>query len=176
VSATPQQSIIWAPTDLAYFAGLMDGEGSFCILPRPYRDGFSSPIARLSISSTTPEVLYWVQARFDGHINEHATSKKGTEAPAWQWRMRKKEVLRELLPELIPFLVIKRLHARWMLDFIVNCSKEGGLARNEPVSQTRRALESSYCTLMKELNAKGVDGVKRKEAAKLKILNRWEEV
>lgn len=168
----PQPTVLWAPTELAYFAGLMDGEGSFCILPRYWGKARkpAAPFTRLSMSSTTPELLYWVQQRFSGLINRHPTSKKGNEAPALQWRMKRKTVLLMLLPQLIPFLVLKKPQAQLMLEFLRRFDKEG--PRNAFVPDWEREAQADYCRLMKGLNARGRFSAEEKALAKAEVLYR----
>ncbi len=60
--------------DLAYAAGLMDGEGSVC-LTRRHKNCHRSPA--VTIPSCTPAILSWLWTRFGGCISGKRVYKEG---------------------------------------------------------------------------------------------------
>ena len=67
-------------SDLAYCAGLMDGEGCITLT----RDSESNYRLRVKITSTDYSVLEWLQEHFDGYIHlSRKESKYNKEA--WDW-------------------------------------------------------------------------------------------
>lgn len=79
------------PTDLAYYAGFIDGEGCFGI----YR---SSP--RFSMTNTHLPILEELQAWFGGTIRDDMRDGK----PAWQWTLYTNQGLPAFLDQILPYL------------------------------------------------------------------------
>lgn len=82
-------------TDHAYFAGILDREGTLTIgLQRDNRDsvGRYQPIIQIGI--TNLEILLWAQMRFGGYIYDHKVANKN---PRWKQsyvlQFRPKEII-----------------------------------------------------------------------------------
>lgn len=89
-------------SDLAYCAGLLDGEGCITFT----KEGDSKYRLRIKITSTDYSVLEWMQKHFDGSIN---LSRKGTEKhkEAWDWICRTDDQVTFLFG-VLPYAKIKR--------------------------------------------------------------------
>ena len=111
--------------DLAYFAGLLDGEGTFSVVVRqrenrkkPWRCGMKRsgkgvqlmPIMCFNMKGEN--VVKWAKKMFGGvtHINRSS----GTHG----WKINKFQDLADLIPQLLPFLKVKQEQAQVVLDFV----------------------------------------------------------
>lgn len=152
--------------ELAYFAGIMDGEGTFSV----YKTGTGLAVynAIANVTSTSEELVQWVKERFAGNVC--TASPSGNRAKAWQWRLQYKPHLLLLLPQLLPFLVIKRFHARLLLKY---CEVFKDARRGARVTAADHELRLAYCTLFAGLNAVGSDSAEKK-AAVVQLFSRGE--
>ena len=103
-----------AENDLAYLAGIIDGEG--CIdIPKQSKSTVRVPrTIRIVITNTSPILIDWLVHKFDGKAYER---KKGNyKHRCWSvyWHCRKAEAL---LVEVLPYLKIKREQAELALSF-----------------------------------------------------------
>lgn len=85
--------------ELAYLAGIFDGEGSV-IRAR----GHASQLG-LSITMKQPEAVLWAHQIFSGRYNEYAHQAGGTN---YRWTLQRLADLNYLLPRLDPYLRVKR--------------------------------------------------------------------
>jgi hypothetical protein len=94
-----------APTDLAYIAGLIDGEGCLLIYRKRDRRGALHFRCILRISNTSQRVIDWLQLRLGGgaHAGRHT---KAGHLPVFHWRCEGPRMA-ALLLAVRPFLVIK---------------------------------------------------------------------
>lgn len=95
-----------------WFAGFMDGDGSFCVYE--YQDrkkrNFDSWI---SIFNTFTEPIIHVQQRIKGSISAY----KGTNFPVWKWVCNQKDS--EFVCEsLYPHLIIKKEQCRLVAEYL----------------------------------------------------------
>ena len=112
-------------TDLAYLAGLIDGEGSF-YLAAQHNGRFLRP--SLAISMCDNEGLLWVHKTFPQFLFG-LQRKKLTNGGKHVFRcvITKYDDLLNLLPKLLPFLKVKKEHAKILLDYInIYSQKRGG--------------------------------------------------
>lgn len=83
--------------DLAYAAGLIDGEGSICLVPKS-----RTYFLRVQIANTNIDVLRWVQQKFGGNVHTiwNGQSKQNWKT-GWMWQMgwtRAAEFIRLIRP------------------------------------------------------------------------------
>lgn len=96
--------------DWQYIAGLIDGEGSIGLVKnRTQRRG------QMTVSMTTPGVLYWAQSTFGGNLTGPYTPKNPKHSPTWTWRILAHNDLLRFLTQLTPLLRVKRDHAESVL-------------------------------------------------------------
>ena len=92
--------------NLAYVAGLIDGDGSVgvaCQRRGSQKDRWSY-YASVTIGMTEPAkpILEWIHQEWGGSLHSHKTAGE-KECPAWQWRVtgdKAQAILRKLLPHL----------------------------------------------------------------------------
>jgi len=131
-----------SPTDAAWLAGIIDGEGCFTIIRRATGViGIS-----LQISNTCEIMLHKVQRLLGGHITNIPQQPRETRS-AWQWRISAKKDLRRICLTILPYLVSKRPQAIVALTF---CDTIGqpGVATSKENRRTREKL----ATLLKQMH------------------------
>jgi len=121
--------------EVAYLAGLVDGEGCFSIWRRNGTTGIE-----LRVSSSDPRVMEWLRARFGGAADRH-TPQSSKHKWMWVWRPRVKE-LDALLPRLIPYLIIKRDQAEIALSFrrLMSAGRGQNVAERERLKEQMHVL------------------------------------
>lgn len=95
------------PSDYAYLAGLLDGEGYF----QPVDSG------RIRCDMTARDTVAWIATTFGGTFNgpyQYADNRR----PVWKWCMARLRDRELLLVELLPHLKNKRRSAEAMLELI----------------------------------------------------------
>lgn len=108
------------PTEIAYAAGLLDGEGSITLT-----NHLSSTFqVMVVITNTNLEALYWMKDHFGGRVYEGRTR-------AAQWRLERREDQEWFLELLLPYLIVKKQQARIALAYrTLVIPGQGGDARN----------------------------------------------
>lgn len=105
--------MIWTEAQLAYLAGIIDGEGSFYIGITNNGRKFHS---RIYVVNTNEDVIKWLKETFGGLMYKR-TSKKN---PHWKTRYEwvlDKTAIDSVCQKMIPYLIIKKKHAGIMIDF-----------------------------------------------------------
>lgn len=96
--------------DLAYLAGLSDGEGCFYAY---HRSGQG-----IKISMVDSEAITWLYNVFSGTV--HVSTRDNPKwRDAYTWQLQRMSDLRFLLPLLIPFLKVKHRQAACLLEYVV---------------------------------------------------------
>lgn len=132
-------------TQLAYIAGVIDGEGCFSLSPQnAQRNGYI--IADVSIYQAKIRLLYYIVALI-GPDNCSIYSGKTKRISALRF---KASCLIWLLPMLIPHLFLKKEHAELMLKFLTIRKARVG---RKPLTDAEKFERIDMCFDMKELNA-----------------------
>lgn len=143
-------------TDLAYLAGIVDGEGSFSL--RLQKSGAVTLI--LHIYNSDKPLFDWILERFGGHLYE-IHRKARVEKPQWQpvydWNIGGQQA-RDLMERLLPYLIVKPAQARLAIeawDSRQPTPRHGGKYRGRarPADEVL-ALRESYVHRMRQLNQK----------------------
>ena len=116
---------MWKDSQLAYLAGIIDGEGTFYISPAPnFRH-------RILVVNTDERMIRWLLANFSG-LYYARTSKKN---PHWklkyEWILVKSDII-PLCEALIPYLICKKEQAELMISLRKSFTKI--LGNNKKVS------------------------------------------
>lgn len=120
---TAPQAMEARKLDLAWLAGFIDGEGSIGIYREfDKRKGENYHVYRgaLSIVNTNRDSLERCQEIIGaGRIVPHRSHKaqRPTHKLAYHWALRKQELLWDILLELTPYLVIKKMQALLVADY-----------------------------------------------------------
>lgn len=147
----PDPLLALSDLELAYIAGLIDGEGCLRIgLTSCKRSYFPT----ISVTMTHLGVIDWLRQKWNGHAIQHQKYTK----PAWagKWKEQHMTVLNgkraQLLCRLLlPYLRVKEPQARIILGFPAE-DRRGPGARLDPSIQARR---SEAYHIMKTLNRRG---------------------
>ena len=103
-----------ADTDLAYMAGLIDGEGCVSIDKINHKNGRTYYGLRVTFTNSSIEVIEWIKDHFAKHT-WHTTDHRGKKSiHCMVWRS---DQAAELLRSLQPYLVVKARHAEWAILF-----------------------------------------------------------
>lgn len=136
--------MIWTDSQLAYLAGIIDGEGSFYI--GICRNGRSF-MCRIYVVNTNKELVNWLKETFGGLIY----SRKSIKNPQWKIRYEwvvDKPAIDPFCKLLLPFLIIKKKHAEIMIEF-----RNSFIAgRKNPISDEILAFRTECYKKIKALN------------------------
>ena len=140
--------------ELAYIAGLIDGEGSFVIsqvadITRRYqvRHGF-----QLSIANTNREVLVWVQCKLGGSLIYH--KQRNDWKPHWSWVTRSRWEASGIIHLIQPYLRIKSAQAEVALRFL-DTIRRGKFH----IDDTKFNLRNQLRDEMRQLNHRGQEAL-----------------
>jgi len=96
-----------APEELAYLAGVIDGEGHVMARRvKPGRVDFGLVLCMADIP-----ILEWVHERFGGSYSGAWINEKTKSRPRKMWHLSRAADLAFLIPQLAPYLVLKRREA-----------------------------------------------------------------
>ncbi len=112
-------------SDLAYCAGLFDGEGCITLT----KGGDSNYRLRLKITSTDYSVLTWLQEHFGGSI---ILSRKETDnnKESWDWYCKTEDQV-VFLFSILPYTIIKRAQIIEALNYHFEKQNGGKLTEDE---------------------------------------------
>ena len=128
----------WTNLELAYLAGIVDGEGHITAGHYPKLGKFT-PV--FGVSSTTPILLEWLQERFGGRIYARGPqANRPQDKPKFEWRLSQRE-MDAVLPEITPFLIVKARHALLMQEFRQTFHRKGPVPKAIVAERQRLWLE-----------------------------------
>jgi hypothetical protein len=108
-----------ADTEWAWAAGFLDGEGWFGVLPT--KRGHGTPIIEAAQARDRVAGLYRLHDLMGGCVS------KSTNPGVWRWTLKGGARLREELPPLIEYLVVKRAEASLLYAYAMLVPPRGGL-------------------------------------------------
>ena len=134
-------------TELAYLAGLIDGEGTIYL----YRDNKAAKDhgyrAYLEIGNRDPKMVMWLQARLGGRVYEQ--NRRGNRARCFSWRLMGVAAI-TVLEQALPYLITKAKHAEAMLQF-----RETLVAPGHKLPPDKRDRRVELVNRLRRLNRKG---------------------
>jgi hypothetical protein len=108
--------------DLAYMAGIIDGEGCFFIgtVPKKDGDGYISQHYRglLKVDNTDIRLIEWIDITFSGTSSSNTkwTSTRRFERKIFSWIATGDRLL-DIAEHILPYLVIKKEQCEIMIEF-----------------------------------------------------------
>ncbi len=124
--------------DLAYAAGILDGEGSV-VLTRNRKNRWPSP--QVSISSNDYELMLWLRERFGGSVVK-THPRKPEHAVSYEWKVTDRKAL-GFLTLVRPYLVIerKKVRADLLLEAYLACTPRNGRYTDEMRLRKQELIE-----------------------------------
>lgn len=135
---------------LAYFAGLMDGEGCFNINFNKRRETYQ---ARLTMTNTNTLLVGWCENEFGGKVYlRKKYNPKHKEK--WEWMCwGNKDTLTRILKDILPYLVGKKEQCKTLIEFQNTLNKIG--EHNRVADGTKDKRKNLY-EKIKVLNRTGL--------------------
>lgn len=121
----------------AYFAGIIDGEGSF---------GVYSAGTRLSVTNTHLPLLEWIKEFTQVGRIWQVKSNHLTKRPCYQWDCAARAI-RVILPNIIPHMIVKRKKAELFLEYLsgINPNSATKITVEEEQRRQRLILAMKEC-------------------------------
>lgn len=138
-----------SPTDLAYAAGIIDGEGCIRIIHR--KTGKQGWSMNVEVCTTDPRLMMWLKDHFEGAIRRSPRFGNRKDAYAWKLSIRKAALF---LQAIRPFLLIKGEQADLAIAFsrIIQLKQKGVDYR---LSAEKNAERQAIYDRVKVLNFRG---------------------
>lgn len=145
-------------TDLAYFAGIMDGEGSIVIHTQHHSKGKYSDRARMTsyvltvgVANTNEWIIKQLQLAFGGYvgITSHGNDYRRT---CYEWNVTSVRAM-NFLVAILPYLRIKKPQADVAIDF--QKKKTAKNSRWQRLTEEDVANREATKILIKKLNNRG---------------------
>jgi len=137
--------------EMAYIAGVMDGDGSFSLIKR--KNGLRSPLYQplIQMGNVSYELVLRMQEAFGGYIHTRSAyiGKDGSNRQEFfSWKLDKTNACTPLLKRLAEFLVIKKERAKFLLDYIgMNPFKRGSNRLTPDVLEKREQAYNHMISL-----------------------------
>ena len=131
--------------DLAYTAGIVDGEGSIGFVRVEQRKRFQLVV---SVTNTNEWLIRWLKFSFGGSI--YVERRKGKDKDLWFWQVNARKAL-EFLKLILPYLKLKRPQAELGIKFTE--SRPRYLGRHK--TEEERAVDEATYIVMRQYNKRG---------------------
>lgn len=140
--------LLLSECDLAYTAGLFDGEGMIRIA---YSGGRLNPrhSLHLSITNTKRDVLDWLQAAFGGNVYTETNQPRATR-PRYSWKMTGDLQIVRFLCRIARYSRIKGDEIALALDFVATVTRLKGPSRPLRLTEGEIALRQGYYLALME--------------------------
>lgn len=141
-------------SDLAYVAGIIDGEGCVSLNINRRSDVTSGYVfvLKVSVAMTDKEVPEWLKATFGGSLSTHLPAKTGYRI-YYAWMLEAKQAA-NFLGVILPYLRVKTAQATLALEF-QKLKSSGGYRRQSPKPQEAYNAEIRVVEQMRQLNRRG---------------------
>ncbi len=146
------------PLQLAYLAGIVDGEGCFhaCKLKNKPGDGYKNGHYRcvLKVSNTDIRLFHWLQETFSGTCSAafKETRDKLFKRDCYEWVVTGHRLL-DLCRQILPYLIIKKRHCELIIKFRESFPMNLGRGNRE-ITIEEQALREDCIAEIKKLNAR----------------------
>jgi hypothetical protein len=112
-----------SPTEWAYMAAIVDGEGSISFGPETKYRGSKKDltICRVTVVNTDEPLILWMMDKFPGGSYARRDYTLENRLPTWQVRWTRRGAVKELLEGMIPYMIVKRARAERVVAFLGSC-------------------------------------------------------
>lgn len=132
-------------TDLAYTAGIIDGEGSISI--RNTKNGkYRCYVLRVDVGSTDEWLPMWLKFAYGGSVFNEIREKPAS--PLWRWTITTRQA-KSFLGLILPYLQLKRPQAEIAIRF--QARKHRDVCRPKPKAEL--VLEEADAILLKSMHS-----------------------
>ena len=146
-------------TDLAYMAGIFDGEGCICIGKHQKKKTWNPTYSlKVNLVMCNPYIPNLFCFTFGGIVYERKRHER--HLSEWNWQLNSAKAI-PFLTVLLPYLKLKRDEARLAIEFQKN-KKNTHTSRGNPYKPEQVALFEAQKILLKSLHNKS--GVERNES------------
>ena len=148
--------------DLAYIAGLMDGEGSYCILKADSEETLrqtnrKSPVyySVVRVGMVQREPMEFIQSVFGfGIVRDEGVRKdRPTNQFIYRWTLHRKDQILEFCKEILPYSRVKKRQIQNIIDFFEGW--ENPFNRKIGLSEKELQRRERHLQIARELNAVG---------------------
>ena len=136
-------------TDLAYAAGIMDGEGSIGIYCNSSNPKSPSHRMRVRVTNTDRWLVNWLKASFGGTVGINKVRPGHNWKQMWYWTVSCHKAV-GVLKDLLPYLHMKRPQAELAIEF--QKTRRRGV---KPTGANRENADT-MAAKMKKLNTRGL--------------------
>ena len=136
-------------TDLAYTAGIMDGEGNIGIYANTSRKGNPVLSLKIRVSSTDEWLPQWLKEQFGGHVGVQLQPEDKNWKPAWYWTVSCRKAM-AVLEVILPYLHLKKPQAELAIKF------QQRHYRGHHIKGDELVLAEAEALLMRTLNKRGL--------------------
>jgi len=142
-------------TDLAYSAGIIDGEGNIGIYANTGKHGFPAFKMRVRVNNTDEWLIHWLKENFGGSVGmvDRGPKYNRNWKPSWWWTISCRKAML-FLEMIFPYLRLKKPQAELAIKFQKAKSRERG--RNRSYSEREIALIEAEKILMMSMNKRGL--------------------
>jgi len=142
---------MWTNEQLAYLAGVIDGEGTIYVSKRKNR-GLDDYWPRVQIVNTNKPMMVYIHNTFGGLFYEKNRSKHSKKwKTQYEW-VTNRTLMDIILPLVIPYLICKKPQAELMIKFRDTFQKNTKIR----VSQEVLTLRIDIFHQMQSLNKRGI--------------------
>ena len=138
-------------TDLAYAAGIIDGEGNIGIYANTSMAGYPRYRLRVRVTNSDEWLIHWLKNNFGGSIGVQQQPEGKNWKPAWYWTISCNTAM-NFLVEILPYLRLKKSQAELAIEF--QKARRRKLGRR--FSDEERAVAEAQTILMRSLNKRGL--------------------
>lgn len=153
----------YSPIQLAYLAGIIDGEGSIYIgnFSSNPKTGTLHYQTNMEVTNTDEELILWLLKNIGGRSNKYTFKQTPTNSrkPVFRW-IASGELLTHLCHLLLPYLVIKRKQCEIMIKMRATFNGTGavkGKSGCQPVTEEILSLRKSLFDQMRALHCRNYD-------------------
>lgn len=138
---------MWKIEQIAYLAGIIDGEGSFYIGQESRRKKHYN--SRLYVVNTDERLINWLRQTFGGLIYSRISKTHPTWKRKFEWITNKSEII-PITKAILPYLICKKQQAELMIKFRETFEFRTYAGRGIPADIV--SLRMDMCNKMHELN------------------------
>ena len=139
---------MWTESELAYLAGILDGEGCFTLSKGSNGHTFGTLVV---VGNTDARLIHWLQERFDGSVTVRPRNNP-RQKPCWIWTLTGSDI-EPFIGAVEPYLRLKREQALLLLEYrtTVIPGQKGGRSQGGHAKKTTPAIRANRLEMKSRL-------------------------